>query len=322
MNEIAQGIHGITSPLGERRFTQVVLAGSDRVVLVDTGVAATPREVIAPALREAGIADPQLIVISHADLDHSGGNRAAVELWPDAHLATHELDRDWIASNDAMLAGNYLWYRDVGFEVTEEDRAGMAEQLGGDAPVHGHVNDGDVLGLGDGWEVEVLHLPGHTPGHVGLWDARSRTAIVMDAVLGRGIRDNDGRLVIPPRVYDTAAYRATIERLRALGPDQLVTGHFGTLRGDAITRFLDDSLAHDTELEAFVAHGGRRRRVRRQDDHRARQRALRPVRGRAARAGGGGPRSPAPRGRGRVSRAQRLTSLKKVESSPLAFCSW
>ncbi|HWT93998.1 MAG TPA: MBL fold metallo-hydrolase [Solirubrobacteraceae bacterium] len=252
MEEIAQGIHGITSPLGEREFTQVVLAGADRTVLIDTGVAATPREVIAPALEEAGIAEPQLIVISHADLDHSGGNRDALELWPDAHIATHELDRDWVASNDAMLAGNYLWYRELGFEMTDEDRDGMAEQLGGDAPVDGVVSDGDVLGLGDGWEVEIVHLPGHTPGHVGVWDARSRTAIVVDAVLGRGIRDNDGNLVIPPRVYDTQAYRKTIERLRGLQPEQLVTGHFGTLRGDDVTRFLDDSLAHDEDLERLV----------------------------------------------------------------------
>lgn len=252
MEEIAQGIHGITSPLGEREFTQVVLVGEERTVLVDTGVAGTPREVIAPALEEAGIAAPQLIVISHADLDHSGGNRAAVELWPDTHIATHELDREWIASNDAMLAGNYLWYRDLGFDVTDEDRDAMAEKLGGDAPVHGHVSDGDRLGLGGGWEVEVLHLPGHTPGHVGLFDPRSNTAIVMDAVLGRGIRDTHGTLAIPPRVYDTQAYRATIERLRDLAPQALVTGHFGTLRGDAITAFLDDSVAHDRDLERIV----------------------------------------------------------------------
>ena len=36
------------------------------------------------------------------------------------------------------------------------------------------------------WRVEVLHLPGHTLGHIGLWDPRSRAAIVIDAVLERG----------------------------------------------------------------------------------------------------------------------------------------
>jgi len=40
--EIAEGIHRIESDLGERFICQYALAGRDRVVLVDTGIADTP----------------------------------------------------------------------------------------------------------------------------------------------------------------------------------------------------------------------------------------------------------------------------------------
>ena len=64
-----------------------------------------------------------MIAISHADLDHSGGNRRMHERYPDALLACHELDRPWIASNAAMLEQNYLWYEDHGFDARRRPRA-------------------------------------------------------------------------------------------------------------------------------------------------------------------------------------------------------
>ena len=83
--------------------------------------------------------------------------------------------------------------------------------------------------------VEVLHLPGHTPGHIGLWDEQTRAAIVIDAVLADGIRGRDGSKLIQPRYYDLAALRQTIARLEALRPELLLTAHYPVLeRADAL----------------------------------------------------------------------------------------
>ncbi len=107
-------------------------------------------------------------------------------------------------------------------------------------------------GSRDGWRVEVLHLPGHTLGHIGLWDPRSRAAIVIDAVLERGIYANDGALLIPPRVYDMAAYRATIRQIRALEPELLLTAHYPVMDAPEAQAFLERSLAFTYEVEAVV----------------------------------------------------------------------
>jgi glyoxylase-like metal-dependent hydrolase (beta-lactamase superfamily II) len=254
--EIAPGIHRIESPLGARFMAQYVLAGGARTLLVDTGMPDTPAGVIGPYLDSAGLGLEALddVLTSHADNDHLGGNRALRDLAPRARFACHELDRRWVESNDALVSENYLWHEAYGFD--EPDEAGRAEltaSCGGDAPVDTGLVGGETIRLGEGWRVDILHLPGHTPGHLGVWDPRSRAAIVIDAVLERGIYGRDGTtLLIPPRVYDLDAYRSTIRRLRALEPDLLLTAHYPVMdRRDGL-EFLDRSLAFTDEVVAAV----------------------------------------------------------------------
>ena len=66
MTEIADGIHRVESDLGERFMCQYILAGRDRSLLVDTGLAQTPAEVLDPYLSRVGL-EPTLALISHAD---------------------------------------------------------------------------------------------------------------------------------------------------------------------------------------------------------------------------------------------------------------
>ena len=249
--EIAAGIHRIESDLGPRFMCQYALAGGERVLVVDTGLARTPVEVIGPYLEQAGL-EPSLVLVSHADVDHCGGDRLLRERHPDAVFSCHELDRRWIEQNAAMLAENYGWYDTYGFGIGDEAKEWIRRELGGDSPVDVGLRGGETLRLEPGWRVEVLHLPGHTPGHIGVWDPRSRAVIIIDAVLERGIYDRAGNRLIPPRYYDVDDYRATIRRLRALEPDLLLTAHYPVMDAAAARDFLDRSLAFTDELETVV----------------------------------------------------------------------
>jgi glyoxylase-like metal-dependent hydrolase (beta-lactamase superfamily II) len=252
VEEVAPQIHRIQSPIGARFVAQYLLAGDELSVLVDTGLAHTPDEAILPALERLGV-EPDLIVVSHADLDHCGGDRRLRERGPGALLACHELDRRWIESNAAMLAENYLWHAPYGLPEPDEDgRREMLAQLGGDAPVDLGLRGGETLRLGPGRRLELLHLPGHTPGHVGLWDPRERVAIVIDAVLYDGIYDVDGNKLIPPRYYDAGAYRKTIRSVRALEPELLLTAHYAPMARAEAREFCDRSLAYVDAVEAVV----------------------------------------------------------------------
>ena len=253
--EIAPGIHRIESSLGVRFMAQYVLTGEARTLLVDTGLSSTPAEAIGPYLQSVGLGIEAIdeVIISHADLDHSGGNRSLRELHPRVRIACHELDRRWIESNEAMVEENYLWHAELGFD--QPDEAGRAELIvacGGDCPVDEGLRGGETLRLADDWRVEVLHLPGHTLGHIGVWDPRSRAAIIIDAVLERGIYSRAGELLIPPRIYDAAAYRRSIRSLLELEPALLLTAHYPVMDAAEGRAFLERALVFTDELEQAV----------------------------------------------------------------------
>lgn len=252
--EVSPGIHRIETDLGPRSMAQFLLEGEERSMLVDTGLASTPEASILPFLDAAGVdgRGPDVVLISHADVDHCGGNAAIRQAFPGALFAAHGLDRGWIEQTTAMMEGNYLWYREFGFGPDDEAVAWIEEQLGGDVKLDLVLSGGEIFRVGDRLEVEVLHLPGHTAGHVGLWDAHTGTAIIVDAILERGVCDRAGELLIPPRIYDIDAYRETIRRVQALEPELLLTAHFPVMRGAEVAGFLERSVAFVDDLEEAV----------------------------------------------------------------------
>ncbi len=244
MSEIAPGIHRIEEDLGPRFMAQYLLTGSERTLLVDTGLSQTLTEAIAPYAESIGLAVDAIdeLFVSHADVDHIGSNRALRERSPRTRISCGERDRRWVESNEAILAENYRWFEPYGFTLGPDVLGFIAQELGGDAPVDLGLVGGETFRLGPGQRWEVLALPGHTLGHMGLWHPEERTAIIVDAVLGNGIVDREGRLLIPPRIYDLPGYRRTIESLRALRPELLLTAHYPVMNRQEAEAFLELSL--------------------------------------------------------------------------------
>ena len=100
--------------------------------------------------------------------------------------------------------------------------------------------------------VELLQLPGHSFGHLGLFEPAGRTALIADAAMGWGFDRHDGGRAGPPPYVDLDAYRQTIETIRGLGAERLGTAHFPTMEGEAIGEFLDRSRRLTDEVEAEV----------------------------------------------------------------------
>jgi glyoxylase-like metal-dependent hydrolase (beta-lactamase superfamily II) len=245
MSEIAPGIHRIEEDLGPRFMAQYLLTGGERTLLVDTGLSQTLTEAIAPYAESIGLGVEAIdeLFVSHADVDHIGSNRALRERSPRTRVSCGERDRRWVESNEAILAENYRWFEPYGFTLGPDVLGFIARELGGDAPVDLGLVGGETIRLGSGQRWEVLALPGHTLGHMGLWHPEERTAIIVDAVLGKGIYDRAGQLLIPPRIYDLPAYRRTIESVRALRPELLLTAHYPVMNREEAEAFLDLSLA-------------------------------------------------------------------------------
>jgi glyoxylase-like metal-dependent hydrolase (beta-lactamase superfamily II) len=255
--EILPGIHRIESDLGERFMCQYLLCGEERTVLIDTGLAGTPQEVIVPYLGEIGlgVGDVDEVIISHADVDHCGGNKALKEMDPELRFSCGEADRAWVESTERIMAEIYLWSEPYGFGPDDESRDWLRTELGGDAPVDVGLRGGETLRLGSDWRVEILHLPGHTPGHLGILDPENDALIIIDAALEKGIYDREGKLLQPPRYFDAVAYRGTISTLYSMRPEYLLTAHYPVMRGEEALAFLERSLDFTGRVHRVVGEG-------------------------------------------------------------------
>ena len=97
------------------------------------------------------------------------------------------------------------------------------------------IDEGDIVNIGDR-QFEVLHLPGHSPGSIGLWEAQTGTLFSGDAMY-------DGPLLGEMSDSDIGDYCRTMERLIELPVNVVHGGHdpsFGRDRMREIARaYLD-----------------------------------------------------------------------------------
>lgn len=252
--EIAPGITRIESILGPRPFSQY-LVKDERSLLVDSGVTETPGDVILPYFASAGF-DPgtlDFVLLTHADVDHFGGSEALHAACPGAVVCAHTADVPWIEDRERIMRERYGWYAAHGIGYPQDVAAWLRDAMGPDVPVDVHLRGGEAFRLGPELTVHVLHLPGHSPGHVGLWEPSSRTAIIQDGVMANGLLDTEGNVIHPPPYFDIPGYEGSARLLLALEPARLLTAHYEIIEGDAVRTFLLDTLAFVERTRAAVA---------------------------------------------------------------------
>jgi glyoxylase-like metal-dependent hydrolase (beta-lactamase superfamily II) len=141
------------------------------------------------------------IWVTHGHADHAGGVQALREASGVPVEGPHEDDRFWIERipTDAL-------------------RWGMGGAL--DFTPDRWLADGDVVQVGE-VSFEVLHCPGHTPGHVVFFQREARFAQVGDVLFKGSIGRTDF-----PRGDHAALIASITGKLWPLGPDvQFVPGH-------------------------------------------------------------------------------------------------
>jgi glyoxylase-like metal-dependent hydrolase (beta-lactamase superfamily II) len=252
--EVAEGIHRIEGRFAGRYLFQHVLVG-ERVLLVDTGVVSTPEELIFPYLDSIGrgASEVDYVLCTHPDTDHYGGNGVVRRHAPGSRVLGHELDVRWLEDADAMVAERYDCFRDDhGIGDSREDLAATRALCGDPVPVDVALRGGEWVRLSSSWRVEVMHTPGHSEGHLSVWDPRSATLVIADAAMGRALPYVDGKPALAATYTHPTQYAKTNERLREREPELLLTAHFPELRGDAIQAFLDDSRSLVEDIEAVL----------------------------------------------------------------------
>lgn len=250
--EIAQGIHQIICRFGGKRMVFCyLLIGEDAALLVDTGCAHNPQQEILPYMQQIGL-DPahlRYILITHSDVDHQGGNSPMKRAAPHALLMCHRLDQAWIESGEALIAGRYSQFeRDHGIGYGDAGKAGIRNDLDCCA-VDIALQGGETFRLGADWSVEVIHTPGHTWGHLALYDPRSRTLISGEASMSTHIPNEDWTAAMPPTYCYVDTYLSTQQRLLNMDIDLLASAHWPLQRGPAVRDFLYESRNYVLHVE-------------------------------------------------------------------------
>jgi glyoxylase-like metal-dependent hydrolase (beta-lactamase superfamily II) len=182
----------------------------DGLTLIDTGLPGNTPAILSAA-DELGLAI-QRIVLTHAHFDHLGSLDALHQRLPNAQVIASVRDARFMAGDMRLdpdeprtqLRGSYLKV------ATQPDRL---------------VQDGDQIG-----SLQVVSAPGHTPGHIALFDTRDGTLIAGDAFQTRAGIAVSGtmRLWFPFPAIATWHRQLALEsarRLRSLQPTRLAVGH-------------------------------------------------------------------------------------------------
>jgi glyoxylase-like metal-dependent hydrolase (beta-lactamase superfamily II) len=252
IRELAEGIWSCEQDDGPRIVRQVVIAGDDAVLVVDTGLPGAPAADLVPLLARLGRRD-LAVLITHPDSDHLGGTAELLAVEPAARVLAGAADLPLVGDPERMIRDRYARFSqqdDVPFGTAAVERA----RTRAGKPFTGTeaALPGARVELG-GRAAEIIATPGHSPGHVSAFIADAGLLAAGDSVMGNGIPTRDDGLLIPPMYAPPAAYGETIERVGALPLRTLATGHEPILEGEAIAVFLAASRAANSRLAELVA---------------------------------------------------------------------
>lgn len=207
--EVAPGVTCTVEPFVQSFFRAnfYTVRGRDADLQVDFGVGVCP---VRAALPLSGA--PVIAVATHAHVDHVGGfhefedrRGSAVEAATFAAMDEPGTVQHWFRGRaDALAADPSPDFRLSEWRLTP-------------APLTRKLAEGDVIDLGDR-RFSVLHLPGHSPGSIGLLDEADGLFLSGDAIYDDDLVDDVPGASIPD-------YLATMERLRALDIRVGLGGH-------------------------------------------------------------------------------------------------
>jgi glyoxylase-like metal-dependent hydrolase (beta-lactamase superfamily II)/predicted ester cyclase len=216
---VAEGVWVIRGGFPAKEMNVYLVRDGDGVLAFDAGIKAMTDAVAAAA---AGLGGLTRIVLGHSHPDHRG-----VAPYLGVPVLCHADERA-----DAEGDGGVRY---IDFSKLRPYARPIYPYLlrmwdGGPVTIAGTVAEGDEIA-----GFEVVHLPGHAPGLIGLWRAGDRLALVSDCFYTldpQTGRHGSPRVAHEAFNLDTEQARASIRKLADLEPAAAWPGHAEPLTGD------------------------------------------------------------------------------------------
>ncbi|MEY2892989.1 MAG: hypothetical protein RJA98_2897 [Pseudomonadota bacterium] len=200
------------------------IRGRDGDLLVDSGLGVVSLLQQMPFIQRERV----LAVASHAHFDHIGNHHEF------AQRAIHRCEAGILAEPTAerTLADRYATV--AMFTALPPGGFDAAAYRVPPAPATRLLEKGDVIDLGDR-HLQVLHLPGHSPGSIALWEAATGTLFSGDTVY-------DGPLIDDAPCCCVPDYIESMVQLQSLPVRTVHGGHFPSFGAERYRSLISDYL--------------------------------------------------------------------------------
>lgn len=218
MDQVAEGVWRVVGGL-TLRINAFLIREEGGVAVFDSG-----HKPMGPKLREAAaqLGGATRVILGNAHPDHRGGARGV-----GAPVQCHADERADVEGDGGL---HYFDYGKLPVLARPLTPRLMSAWDDGPLEVAATLAEGDRVG-----DFEVVHLPGHGPGCIGLWRESDRLALSNDCfALFDPALPRPGRPRIPHPAFNwsTDRCRESVTKLAALEPATCWPGHYGPLTGD------------------------------------------------------------------------------------------
>jgi glyoxylase-like metal-dependent hydrolase (beta-lactamase superfamily II) len=225
------GAELIECEINGRPLNLPLLREGHEAVLLDCGARGHAEHDVPLALERLGVSELTWLIVTHPDGDHCGGTAETKKRYPHMRIACGEADRDLIESPDYLYTYRYdAFRRDHGIHFDAQTEKQIRACSSAPQNVDLTFAGGETFRLGPERILEVWHLPGHSHGHLGIYDRKFDVLYYGDAIQGRGYQSVSGGWALCPTYLYVRPYLETIQRIESSDAKMIVGCHWPICR--------------------------------------------------------------------------------------------
>ncbi|MFQ5825983.1 MAG: MBL fold metallo-hydrolase [Dehalococcoidia bacterium] len=220
--KVAEDIHLMDTRCYDMpRFLASYLVVSEGIALIDSGPTTAVDNVL-EGVRQLGFAfgDISYVVITHIHLDHSGGAGTMLQKLTNARVVVHERGARHIVDPSRLIEGQLQFGGEDAMKMDGYPIPVAADRVMAAA-------DGDVIDLGRGHRLRLLHIPGHTRTAMAIYDEKNKGLFPGDSL---GVYRSEIDVLIPAAPapdFDLEVSLDSIRKMASLPGEMVLFAHFG-----------------------------------------------------------------------------------------------